>query len=210
MRLLILGASGLVGSEVLKLALTDPRAESIIAPTRRPLTSHPKLVNPVATELDSLLSSAGGWDVDAVVCALGTTMSKAGSKETFRHVDYVLPLEFARLTHTRGAHTFALTSSKGASASSLFFYTRTKGELERDLAAVGFKSLTIAQPNLIGGDRQEFRLAERILLQLTAMLRPILPKGLRISRASRIAEVLVEAAIAPRPGIHVVSSEAFV
>lgn len=210
MKLLILGASGLVGSEVLKRALADARIESIYAPTRRPLANHAKLVNQVATELDGLLPSAAGWAVDAVVCAIGTTMSKAGSKEAFRHADYMLPLKFAELTHARGTDTFALVSSKGASASSFFFYTRTKGELERDLEAVGFKSLLIARPNIIGGDRQEFRLAERLALWCTAVLNPVLPRSLRISRSSRIAEVLLEAAVAPSPGLHVFSSETFV
>lgn len=125
-KVLILGASGLVGGESLQRALMEPRVESVIAPTRRPLLSHAKLMNPVASELDSLLPEAAGWGVDAVICALGTTIAKAGSKEAFRHVDSVLPLAFAKLAHQRGAESFALTSSKGASASSFFFYTRIK------------------------------------------------------------------------------------
>jgi uncharacterized protein YbjT (DUF2867 family) len=207
-KVLILGASGLAGGESLRRALAHPQIERVIAPTRRPLPSNAKLMNPVAPELDSQLPDAVGWAVDAVICTLGTTIAKAGSKEAFRHIDYDLPLAFAELAHQQGAQTFALTSSKGASASSMFFYLRTKGELEREIGRVGFKSLVIVRPNIIGGNRPEFRLAERLLLRVFGIMTPILPKSFRISPASRIAEVLVEAAASSTPGVHIVSSEA--
>jgi len=204
---LILGATGLVGGEALRRALREPRVEWVIAPTRRALPSDPKLRNPVATELDALLPEAAGWAVDAIICAIGTTMARAGSKEAFRHIDYELPLAFAKLAFQAGANTFVLTSSKGASATSPFFYTRTKGELERDLEGIGFRSLLIVRPGIIGGRRAVSRPAERFALRLTALLSPLLPRGLRISRASRIAEVLVEGAVSPMPGVRVVGSE---
>ncbi|HXM96897.1 MAG TPA: NAD-dependent dehydratase [Candidatus Dormibacteraeota bacterium] len=208
MKVLLLGASGLVGGEALKLLLADSRVDQVVAPTRRPLPSHAKLLNPVAPTLDELLPEAANWSVSAVICALGTTMAKAGSKEVFRHIDYELPLAFVKITHQRGAETFALTSSKGASASSPFFYTRTKGELEKDLQQVGFNSLLIVRPNIIGGVRNESRPAERVLLRLFGIFGPILPRGFRVSPASRIAEVLVEGVVAPRPGVHIVESAA--
>ena len=206
--ILILGATGLVGGEALQRALREPRVEWVIAPTRRALPSDPKLRNPVAAELDALLPDAAGWAVDAVICALGTTMKNAGSKQAFRHIDYELPLAFATLACQAGANTFVLTSSKGASATSSFFYTRTKGELERDIERIGFRSLLIVRPGIISGHRAAPRPGERLALQLTAMLSPLLPRGLRISRASRIAEVLIEGAVAPMPGVRVVGSEA--
>jgi uncharacterized protein YbjT (DUF2867 family) len=204
---LILGATGLVGGEALQRALREPRVEWVIAPTRRALPSDPKLRNPVATELDALLPDAAGWAVDAIICALGTTMKKAGSKQAFRHIDYELPLAFAKLACQAGANTFVLTSSKGASATSSFFYTRTKGELERGLERIGFRSLLIVRPGIIGGHREASRPGESFALRLTALLSPMLPRGLRISRASRIAEVLVEGAVSPMPGVRVVGSE---
>src|SRR5258705_5882116 len=108
MKVLILGATGLVGGEVLRLALADSRVESAIAPTRRNLTMHPKLSNPTPVDLSSLLGDAASWKIDAVVCAMGTTIGKAGSKEAFRNVDYVLPLSFAQLAYENGARGFAL------------------------------------------------------------------------------------------------------
>jgi uncharacterized protein YbjT (DUF2867 family) len=206
MKLLILGATGLVGKHVLQRALGDAHIGQVIAPTRRELLSHPKLINPVSPELNTLLSNAKHWEVDAVICAMGTTIGKAKSKEAFRNVDYVLPLAFAKLAHQQGAKTLALVSSPGASLSIPLFYSRTKGEVERDMKSIGFTSLTIVRPGMIGGQRDEFRLAERIVFPLAAVLRPLLPKGLWINPAANIADALVNAVIMQKPGLQMLTS----
>src|ERR1700721_1281780 len=87
MRLLLLGATGLVGSTVLKQALADGAIAEVVGPTRRPLAPQNRLVNPVNLRLDELAPEVKSWNVNAVVCALGTTKAKAGSREAFRHVD---------------------------------------------------------------------------------------------------------------------------
>lgn len=206
MRILILGATGQVGKCALARALADTRIKQVIAPSRRSLATRPKLINPVAQELGSLLHDADDWSVDAVICAIGTTIGKAGSKEAFRHVDYELPLAFATRAVRQGAKALALVSSPGASLTVPFFYNRTKGELERDMQGVGFTSLTIVRPGMIGGHREEFRLLERLVLPAAAALRPLLPKGLWINPPEHIAGILVDAVIAQRPGLHRVAS----
>ena len=112
-KLLILGATGLVGMNVFRKALEDKRFSQVIAPSRRSLPTHRKLVNPVSSDLATLLPDATDWVVDAVICAMGTTIGKAGSKEAFRHVDYVLPLAFAKRAHQRGGQAFALDKLHG-------------------------------------------------------------------------------------------------
>src|SRR5258708_28200063 len=92
MKVLILGATGLVGQRTLVQAVTNPAITQVIAPTRTPLPPSSQLANPVAQRLELLLPEVLSWGVDAVIRALGTTSSKAGSKEAFRQVDYVLPL----------------------------------------------------------------------------------------------------------------------
>ncbi|MES2183282.1 MAG: NAD-dependent dehydratase [Pseudomonadota bacterium] len=206
MKLLILGATGLVGRHVLQAALNDPRIGLVLAPTRRPLPAHAKLTNPVAPELEVALANMPRQPVDAMVCALGTTMAKAGSREAFRHADYVLPLGFARRAYEEGAQAISLVSSPGASFSVPFFYSRTKAELERDIAAVGFPSVTIVRPGMIGGAREEFRLAERLVLPVARLLQPILSKGLWINPAVTIAQVLLEAVIARDKGVRLLTS----
>src|ERR1700757_1478038 len=148
MKVLILGATGLVGRSALAQALAHPAVTQVIAPTRKPLGKQDKLTNPVATKLEQLLQEVTGWGPDAAICATGTTIKTAGSKEAFRAVDHDLPLSFARLAHQAGTQNFALVSAIGASVDSSFFYARVKGELERDVRGIGFRSLTIVRPSI--------------------------------------------------------------
>ncbi len=210
MKVLILGASGLVGSNALEQALAHPSITGVIAPTRKSLPSRSKLTNPVSDQLELLLPEVITWGVDAVICAIGTTIGKAGSKEAFRQVDYVLPLSFARASRQQGAETFALVSAIGASVSSSIFYARTKGEVERDMKLVGFRSLTILRPSIIGGKREESRFAEGVVLGLSRILTPILPKKFRVDPAPKIAAVLVDSIIAAEPGCHYRYAESLV
>ena len=208
MRVMLLGATGLVGGQALPRLLDDPRCSAVVAPTRRPLgLQHAKLHNPV---LDfAALPAAPDWArVDAVICALGSTLAQAGSREAFHRIDHDYPLAFARLAQAQGARTYVLNSAAGANPQSSIFYSRVKGELERDLRGLGFASLTLVRPGLIGGHRREVRRGERFALRVLGVLGPVLPRAWRINPASGIATALVEAALAPQPGEHVVPSGA--
>ena len=204
--ILLAGATGLVGGEVLKLALADDRVSRLVAPTRRALPSQPRLDNPV-TDLRHLTGGESWWRVDAVICALGTTIRKAGSQAVFREVDHDLPLLIAKYCREQGARTYALTSSIGANASSGNFYLRTKGETERDLEALGYPSITILRPSVIEGKREEFRPLERLSIGVLKGLRPLVPRRYRAVSAARIAAKLLECALAATPGRTVCESE---
>lgn len=204
--ILLLGGSGLVGGESLQIALNHNSVARVVAPTRRPLPAHPKLVNPVSSTLEALLPEVAGWATESVVCALGTTRKKAGSDEALRHVDYELPLSFAQAARKAGATALSVVTSIGASPSSRLFYARTKGELERDLQTLGFQSLTVLRPMFIDGERAEFRRGEAAVVILAKAFAPLLPRNLRVSAASVIACELVHAVVEPHAGVRVISS----
>lgn len=206
MNVLILGATGQVGREALAQALGHNQIQRVIAPTRRALPPHPKLDNPVSENLEDILPELANVAMDAMICAIGTTIAKAGSKQAFRQVDYILPIKFAQSAFARGAKAFSLISSPGASLSIPLFYCQTKGELERDIKRIGFPSLTIIRPGMIGGHRDEFRLAERLILPAANLLRPLLPRGLRVNPPINIARALIDGAISRPPGIHLLTS----
>ncbi|WP_349998658.1 NAD-dependent dehydratase [Stenotrophomonas lacuserhaii] len=206
MRVMLLGASGLVGSQALALLLDDPRCTGLVAPSRRPLqATASKLDNPVL-DFEHLPGTAPWWAVDAVICALGSTMAQAGSREAFKRIDHDYPLTFAGQALAHGAGTFVLNSAAGADAGSRIFYNRVKGALEQELRGLDFDSLTLVRPGLIGGQRAHKRTGEQLALQVLGVLGPLLPRGWRINPAENIAAALVDAALAPRPGVHVVSA----
>lgn len=206
-RLMLVGATGLVGGHVLQQALADPAVAQVVAPTRKPLTPQPKLINPVV-DFERLPEDAEWWAVDAVVCTLGTTIRVAGSQAAFYKVDHDHPLEVAYLARRHGARAFALNSALGADTGSRVFYSRTKGETERDLQAVGYPSLTLVRPGLIGGQRQESRPLEQLAVTVSRLVQPLLPKRYRVVPANRIAQHLLQAALVATPGVHVLPSEA--
>ncbi|RXT51249.1 NAD-dependent dehydratase [Bosea sp. Tri-44] len=205
MKLLLVGATGLVGSHVMRLALAEDRVTQVIAPVRRALPAHPRLLAPIV-DFEALPEEAPWWAADAVICALGTTLRTAGSREAFYRVDHDYPIAIARLARRHGVPAFILNSAIGADSGSSFFYNRVKGDTERDLATLGFHSLTYVRPGLIGGDRQEFRVGERLATVVLHLIGPALPRRWRINPAGRIAAAMLEAALAESPGIHVVAS----
>ncbi|GGC93175.1 NAD(P)H-binding protein [Halopseudomonas salina] len=205
--LLILGGTGLVGSMLIEQALADPQVLRVIAPTRRPLKISDRLLNPLV-DFDELPRNATWWRVDAVLCALGTTRSQAGSREKFYRVDHDYVLQAATLAQQAGTPVFVLNSSMGAEPLSRSLYLRTKGQIEKDLETLGFSSLTHVRPSLLaGGVRPEFRLGESIGLWLARLLQPVIPARYQAVQASDVAAVMLAAAVEPRPGTSIVQSD---
>ncbi len=167
-RVMLAGATGLVGRECLAALVADAGVERVVAPLRRmPAAAPDGKVDAVVVDFDRLDERPDLFRVDDVVCALGTTIKKAGSRQAFRRVDLEYPLAIARLAHAAGARHFVLVSALGADPRSRVFYSRIKGELEQALAEVGFPCLTLIRPSLLLGDRDDFRLGEEVVKRLS-------------------------------------------
>lgn len=203
---LIAGATGLVGSECLRLVSDDPTFGRIVVLTRRPLPAraHERStkIEEHVIDFDRLATYAQLLRVDQIICALGTTIKKAGSREQFRQVDLGYPLEIARMGVEQGARHFLLVSATGANARSRIFYNRVKGELEDAVRALPYRSITICRPSLLAGERKEFRLGEEIAMRLAFLI----PSKYKPVAASDVAAALVEMAKQDAPGRRVIES----
>jgi uncharacterized protein YbjT (DUF2867 family) len=204
-KILLAGATGMVGEAVLARLLADERVTRVVAPTRRPLATHAKLHNPITT-IEDLPHDAEWWAADGVICALGTTRAKTPSAAEYRAIDYGYPLTIATLARGSGATRFALTSSTGANPRSLFRYTRMKGELEEAIDRLDYPSLTLVQPGFLGGTRREARPLERSTGIALRIADSILPAGARINPASTVAALLVEGVLDGAPGKRIITS----
>ena len=209
---LLLGATGLVGRHLLGRLAHDARWTRVVTLDRRPVPRASATHEPRVVEFDRLEAlDANLFAVDAVFCALGTTMKQAGSKDAFRHVDYEIPVAVARRAHAAGASQMLLVSSIGADAGSRVFYTRVKGEAEEAIEDVGFRSVGIARPSLLTGERRDVRTGELVSKALFAVAKPFLVGPLRDFRpmpATDVAACLVAFAASRRPGVTVLDSEA--
>ena len=202
---MIVGATGAVGRQVLATALADPRIDEVIAPTRRVLSPHAKLLNPVV-DFAHLPTDVAWWQVDAVVCALGTTIKAAGSQAAFAAVDRDLPIQVAELARNAGATRYALNSSLGASLTGNF-YLRTKAQAEAGVREIGYPVFTIVRPSLIDARREQSRPGEFITLVVARALKPLIPLRYRAVKPEAIARALLEGVLSATPGEHVIESE---
>lgn len=200
-KILILGATGLTGTFVLRLLLHSTYCHSILIWGRKAppnLNSKCKFFSEIGNEFKYELTNT-----DAVICCLGTTIKKAGSKENFARVDLELPLQIAQIAKENQVPVFCLVSSVGADSNSSNFYLRTKGQLEKKLIVLNFSALHIMRPSLLLGPRTEFRLGESAAKMLMPILNPLLVKALskyKAIKASDLARALAFKAIMHEQG----------
>ena len=207
LNLLLVGATGAVGTAVLEQALERREIRRITAPTRRPLARRAaKLENPVL-DLGVLTGDEDFWACDAVVCTLGTTIRAAGSQAAFARVDRDLPILVGHFAKAGGATRYALNSSLGASSKGNF-YLRTKAEAEQGIIDLGFASTTILRPSLIDAEREESRPAEHLGVLFARALKPVIPKKYRAVTPQQIAQALLRGVLDGAPGVRIVESDA--
>jgi uncharacterized protein YbjT (DUF2867 family) len=200
---LLAGATGLVGGACLRLG--SAVFEQIAVVARRPLPGDDKTRTITVNEFEQL-AGVPPVPARAGLCALGTTMAKAGSKEAFRRVDHDAVLAFARWVRAGGAGTFVLVSSAGASPTARNFYLRTKGQTEQDLQRLGIPRLVILRPGVLLGPRRERRLGEALAQMVLPRLNPLLRgplRGFRAVRAEAVAAAMLAAAVREEPGVFI-------
>jgi uncharacterized protein YbjT (DUF2867 family) len=210
MKAVIAGATGLIGSHLLKLLEKDPDFDEVWVLTRRPLNSGQKKIREVITDFENLEGSMKDIKATHVFCCLGTTMKKAGSKEAFKKVDLEYPLELARVMLTKGAGKYLLVSAMGASTNSLFFYSRVKGEVEKEIRQLGYPGLVIFRPSLLLGERQENRSGEDIAKKAFKFLDNILVGPLKKFKgihAATVASCMIKMAKKSHRGTWILESD---
>lgn len=181
-----------MGSCILRGALADDTVAAVHALSRRPLdVAHPKL----AVNVVDFRALPAMPEVDEVYLALGTTIAQAGSEAAFRAVDLDATLAVARAGQAAGAHRLGLVSAMGADPRSRVFYSRVKGETEEALASLLPRTLVIARPSLLAGDRKALgqppRLGESVGIGLGRLAGWALPANYRPVEAGRVARALL-------------------
>lgn len=168
---MVTGASGLTGSHLVQLLCGNEAYGKVIVIVRQALTySHPKLVEKIKN-LDQVKEN-DFEGVDDFFCCLGSTMKKAGSKEVFEQVDLIAPIRMGKYAKLQGANHMLVISAMGANPQSKVYYNRVKGTMEEKVSMLSIPHVSIFRPSLLLGDRQEFRLGERIGEMAMKVLKP--------------------------------------
>lgn len=191
---ILLGASGLTGGYVLEKLIDDERYDTIKLFSRSKLDGQPNKVKQFIGDLLELEQFEKDFTAHELYCCIGTTKSKTPDKTLYKKIDYGVPVSAAKLAKANAIETFVVISSMGADETSGAFYTRTKGEMERDVQQQNIANTFILRPALIGGDRNEKRSLEKIALMLFKVIQPLLIgplKKYRIIHAETIAQAMI-------------------
>jgi uncharacterized protein YbjT (DUF2867 family) len=198
-RLVIVGATGMVGGYALRYALADPDVGAVTAIGRRKSgVVHPKLnevLHPDFADCSALAAPLAGQD--AAVFCLGTYTGVVTDAE-LRTITLDYTVEFARVLHgsSPGA-SFSFLSGSGAdpTGQSRLPYARYKGEAENQLLAAGFPRVSIFRPAYIYPvePRKEPTFSYRLLRGVYPAFRALFPN--QVIRADDLARVMVDAAV---------------
>ncbi len=208
---IVAGATGLVGRQLIKRLLSDRSTGTVHALLRRDVQGFPESKRLLTHKVD--YKHLGALPV-AFECyiALGTTIKEAGSQHAFRAVDFDAVVATAQAALASGVVRLAFVSALGADELSTVFYNRVKGEAEDALAALAFERLVIARPSLLIGNRSELgqraRPAEAAVQLLTTPIARLIPAKWRPIDAEVVARALVRTLRADGPSVQVLESAA--
>lgn len=203
MNIVLIGASGLVGSELIKLLIDDPKKRNIYCLSRRALPGHPQITN-IVLNFENLANLKHDFPGACFISCLGTTIKEAKSKEAFHQVDFNYNYQFAKLAEKNKA-PFILVSAVGASSHSSVYYSQVKGELEDKIRKLSLPSLYIIQPSLLLGDRKNARPLENIMQKVaprvSCLFKGALSKYHPI-KAKDLAKAIQKISLRPKEGFH--------
>ncbi len=172
MKLLVFGATGLVGSSLIEQLSKEHEVSIALRDTSK--VNNPKFIKRSINFDD--FGSFAPTSYDGVYCCLGTTIKTAGSKAAFKKVDLDYVVKSFQYAVNNNAKFFCVISALGANPNSRVFYSRVKGEMENALDAP-IKTI-IVRPSLLIGKRDESRIAEGMALALMSPFSKVLPKVL--------------------------------
>lgn len=200
---LLLGATGLVGDYLLRQLLLDDRFGTIRIFTRRPTGYQNAKLEEHIVDFRQPQQWSPLLTGDVLFSTLGTTLKQAGSQQAQYEIDYTYQFQAAQAAAENGVEAYVLVSSAGADAESLLFYSRMKGELERDIKKLPFRRIRILQPGMLAGPRQEPRTGEKIGLVLGSVLSQLpLLRQYRPIHARTVAQALLNAGLDETSGVR--------
>lgn len=187
---IIIGATGLTGGLLLEELLRDASFEKIKLFSRSSVKIEDAKIEEHLIDLFELEKHSDKFTADVVFCCIGTTKAKTPDRETYKKIDYGIPVAAAKLAKQNGISTFIVISALGADEKSNVFYNKVKGEMQRDILSQKIQNTYILQPSLIVGDRNESRLGEDLASVFMRIFGFLIPKKYKMIKAQTIAEAM--------------------
>jgi len=171
---ILFGATGFIGSHLLHELLNNEIYEKITIVVRKDINIKHTKLNTLIGDFNSLPLLKEQIKADDVFIALGTTKKQTPDLIEYYKIDHDYPVLAAKMAKENGAKSVFVVTAIGANPNSSIFYTKTKGETERDIIALDYEHTNIFQPSMILGSRKAHRPMEKIFISLFSIINPIL------------------------------------
>jgi uncharacterized protein YbjT (DUF2867 family) len=206
---IVIGATGLVGRELVIQLLQHESIEKVKVFTRRQTGITHALLEEHVIRFDNPDEWSDQVTGDVFFSTLGTTLKQAGSKAAQYKVDYTYQYNFARIASKNKVQVYVLVSSMGANPGSSLFYPRMKGELDLAVEVLPFRSHIIMRPSLLVGERETKRVAESMAYQVMKLVTRFALKKYRPITGTEVARAMIAASIEnPKPGTSIYEADA--
>jgi uncharacterized protein YbjT (DUF2867 family) len=208
-KVVLIGATGLIGSELLKDLIASDQISEILSISRKPLdTVHDKLTE-LTINFEDLEMYSEEIKGDIIYSCLGTTRNETPDEELYKKIDFYYPLKLAVIALKNRASQLHIVSSLGADAGASNSYLKLKGELEAEIIKLKYKSIHIYQPSFLTGKRQQKRTADKILTPLMRLIDSIMLGPLRKYRsiaATTVSKAMLNQSLKSLKGIFIYPS----
>lgn len=209
---IVIGASGLIGSELVHLLLEDTSFSKVTVFVRKTLPISNEKLNQIVLDFKQLEQYNAAFDGSVLFLCIGTTRKKTPNLDDYRAIDYGITLRAANLAKASGVEEVHLISAIGASSNSTIFYNKLKGEIEEDLIKIGFASTYIYQPSMLIGIRKESRPAELFFQKLMPFFDLLMFGSLKkyhsVSK-EKLAKAMLNHHFKAKKGIHALTISDF-
>jgi len=206
----IAGSSGLIGSHLLQILLEQAYYDEVLILVRKKLSIEHHKLTQLVIDFEQPETYQQELTGHALFCCLGSTKKKTPDLTIYRKIDHDYPLLLAQLAKQNGIEQYHLVSSIGADINGVNFYTKTKGETEADISAVGIPTVHIYRPSFLVGDRQESRPMEKLVNGLMKVVNPLLFgswKKYQSIAASTVATAMYQQSIKNATSVFIYESD---
>ncbi len=209
MKATLIGASGLIGNELLQLLLNDPFFTEVHILVRKPLNiNHKKLHEQIINFRDHAAYSALVPEFSIIFSCIGTTQKKVnGDQQAYRQIDFDITVDAAKIAKQKHATHFLFVSAVGANPKSDNLYLQLKGEIEIAVEQVQLPRVSVIRPSLLLGKRDEIRIAEQLGQWIMPIFSWILPYRYRPIAGIQVAQKMVELSKSTALGWHIIEGK---
>ena len=159
---LLFGATGLVGSHLLNLLISNNNYSKIKVFVRSSIELNHQKIEIIQTDFNNLKNHKEEIIGDDCFFCIGTTKKNSPDKNEYKRVELEVPKQVAQITKSNLVNSFVFVSSGYADPKSSGDYLKFKGLVEEELKRLNFSKLGIMRPSFLLGNRQEKRIGEKI------------------------------------------------